>query len=666
MVLTMCGICGFFGLKGKRNAETLIADLKGMTETLRHRGPDDSGTWVDVDASVALGHRRLSILDLSEAGKQPMSSESGRLVIVYNGEIYNFIELRQELEAMGCKFRGRSDTEVLLAAIDRWGVEKSLERVNGMFAFALWDRWMRTLTLARDRVGKKPLYYGQCGDGFVFSSELKAMKAYPGFNPKIDRDALGLLIQYAWIPSPLSIFKNIRKLPAGTFLSIRPQESESWSAKPEAYWSAVKVAQCGEQKPFTGSFEEAADTLEKLLLDAVQKRMISDVSLGGLLSGGIDSTTIVSLMQSLSRHPVKTFSIGFHEPRYNEAEHAKAVAAFLGTEHTELYVSAKDSLDVIPMLPTLYDEPFADPSQIPTLLVSKLARRAVTVALSGDGGDELFAGYKAYYQAIRHWKRLQYFPMAFRRPLARFLGAAENHFWQKRSCTSALTNPRWHQFVEFFAKQSARLPSESLPLLFARQNMRCASASEFVIGAQPVKPAFLKIATCSGVFDPLQVMMVMHFCDYLPDDILVKVDRASMAVSLEVRCPILDHRVVEFAWSLPMNFRVGHNGGKRVLKKVLSRHVPPRLTERRKKGFSIPLTDWLKGPLRDWAEALLNPKRLSLEGHFLQHAVTKVWRQHLTGWRNHSQLLWSILMFQAWYESWFGQNNHSFCKKGED
>lgn len=650
----MCGICGFLDLKRHRNSETLTADVMAMADTLRHRGPDDCGSWVDAEAGVALGFRRLSILDLSETGKQPMVSASGNFVIVYNGEIYNFRELRHELEQMGSVFRGRSDTEVLLAAFDRWGVEESLQRANGMFAFGLWDRSARTLTLARDRVGKKPLYYGRCGSGLLFSSELKAMGAYPGFQGEIDRTALGLLVQHTWIPSPHTIFTDIRKLPAGTWLSIDSRHPHKHVAEPKTYWSAQEVARRGERRPFRGSYTEAIDELERLLRDSVQKRMIADVSLGALLSGGIDSSTIVALMQSLSRRPVKTFSIGFHEPRYNEAEHARAVAEFLGTDHTELYVTAKDSLNVIPGLPTLYDEPFADPSQIPTFLVSQLARSEVTVALSGDGGDELFAGYKAYYQSLRHWRRIRLLPNRLRRTLAAMLKAADNVAWQMLGLNDSAesgTSLKWGGLAESLAKKSIRLPAATPALLFACQNARCDAADNIVPGAEAVSTPFTAAASHSGLADPLRVMMLMHFCDYLPDDILVKVDRASMAVSLEVRCPILDHRVVEFAWSLPLDMRVDHRGGKRILKKLLNRHVPAELTERSKKGFGIPLAEWLRGPLRDWAEALIDRERLAGEGLFDPTAVRRVWQQHLTGWRNHAQLLWSILMFQAWYES---------------
>ena len=645
----MCGICGFLDLNRHRNSETLTAAVMGMADTLQHRGPDDCGSWVDAEAGVALGFRRLSILDLSETGKQPMVSASGNFVIVYNGEIYNFLELRHELEQMGSVFRGRSDTEVLLAAFDHWGVEESLRRANGMFAFALWDRSEGTLTLARDRVGKKPLYYGRCGSGFLFSSELKAIQAYPGFQSEIDRTALGLLVQYAWIPSPHAIFTDFRKLPAGTWLTIDSRQAHEQIAEPKTYWSALEIARHGEHNPFSGSYAEAVDELERLLRDSVQKRMIADVSLGALLSGGIDSTTIVSLMQSISQRPVKTFSIGFHEPRYNEAEHARAVAKFLGIDHTELYVTAEDSLNVIPRLPTLYDEPFADPSQIPTFLVSQLARSQVTVALSGDGGDELFAGYKAYYQTLRYWRRIRIFPHPLRRALADMLKAAEDPAWKR---LGPIASANWETLVELLIKKSAQLPARTPAQLFARQNARCEAAKIFVPGAEAVSTPFKAAASHSGLSDPLQVMMLMHFCDYLPDDILVKVDRASMAVGLEVRCPILDYRVVEFAWSLPLDMRVDQRGGKRILKKLLNRYVPAELTERSKKGFGIPIAVWLRGPLREWAEALLEPQRLRSDGLFDVPAVRRVWQQHLAGWRNHGQLLWSILMFQAWYESW--------------
>jgi asparagine synthase (glutamine-hydrolysing) len=631
-----------------------------MTDTLKHRGPDDFGVWTDVEVGVALGHRRLSILDLSAAGRQPMVSESGRFVISYNGEIYNFLDLREELTGLGHRFHGHSDTEVLLAAISQWGIEKTLDRIQGMFAFALWDRYERALILARDRVGKKPLYYGWCGDTFLFGSELKALRAHPDFDAEIDRNALGLLVQYAWIPSPYSIFKHIRKLQPGTFLTITPWSKPS-SIRPLPYWSAKEVAERGERNPFSGSLQDATDELEALLRDAVRGRMISDVSLGALLSGGIDSTTVVSLMQSLSSTPVKTFSIGFLESSYNEAKHAKAIARYLGTDHTELYVTAADSLKVIPQLPTLYDEPFADPSEIPTFLVSRLARSEVTVALSGDGGDELFAGYRIYYRCLHRWKKYGHLPLSLRRSLASLMGTLERHAWamlNSRDLHSTGGMAKLGKLAKKFAKGSERLAVEGPVQLFARQSTRCKLAHEFVLNAEPVPTVLTDAAHWADISEPLQSMMYLHFVDYLTDDILVKVDRASMAVSLEVRCPILDHRVVELAWRLPLHMRVDQDGGKRIFKKVLERYVPRELTERPKKGFGIPLADWLRGPLRDWAEELLDEERLQQESFFVPDSVRRVWRQHLAGWQNHCYLLWNILMFQAWLESW-SQAGHS-------
>jgi asparagine synthase (glutamine-hydrolysing) len=661
----MCGITGFIERSCQRDVDTLHAIGQTMADTLKHRGPDDAGTWVDEEAGVTLGHRRLSILDLSAAGRQPMASASGRYVIVYNGEVYNFRELRAELEHLGHRFHGHSDTEILLAAISQWDVTGALERVNGMFAFALWDRRERNLVLARDRVGKKPLYFGWSGPTFLFSSELKAFQAYPGFAPEIDRNALGLLVQYGWIPSPYSIFKGIRKLPAGTFLAVsseNPQENKS----PRAYWSARKVMEQGEQNPFSGSFDEAANELEVLLSDAVEKRMIADVSLGALLSGGIDSTMIVSLMQSLSPRPVKTFSIGFVESKANEAEYAKQIAKHLGTDHTELYVSGADSLQIIPQLPTLYDEPFADPSQIPTFIVSRLARSEVTVALSGDGGDELFAGYNEYGRSLYHWNRVRHLPRSLRQSLAGLLSAVEYHGWN--ALQPIMSNPPgrfsgWRKIGARLAKKASRLRAESPIHLFSRLNARCDSGSEFVMGAEPASTPLTDAANWPNLSDPLQAMMYLNFVDYLADDILTKVDRASMAVSLEVRCPLLDQRIVEFAWRLPLAMRVDKTGGKRILKKVLERYVPRDLTERKKKGFGIPLADWLRGPLRGWTEGLLDPGRLAREGFFKADEVRRLWRQHLGGWRNHANLLWNIVMFQAWHEFWYNSNSPSAQKR---
>jgi asparagine synthase (glutamine-hydrolysing) len=623
-----------------------------MAERLRHRGPDDFGVWTDASAGAALGHRRLAIIDLSAAGAQPMLSECGRFVIAYNGEVYNFRELRRELEGAGHKFRGGSDTEVVLAAIREWGVEDALQRMNGMFAFGLWDTVSRCLTLARDRAGKKPLYYGWCGDVFLFGSELKALRAHPEFDSEIDRDALGLFLQYSRIPSPYSIFECVRKLPAGTFLEVTARGSPE-DASPRSYWSAREVAERGEREPFPGSYEEATDELEALLGDAVAHRMISDVPLGALLSGGIDSTAIVALMQARSPRPVRTFSIGFREPKYNEAEFALAIARHLRTEHTELYVTAEDGMAVIPQLPALYDEPFADSSQIPTFLVSELARRDVTVALSGDGGDELFAGYERYFRCLQHWNDWRRFPHVLRRGASGALLALARESWRwlgPRDVTGEEEVAEWRRFAAKLEKRAGRLPAASIGELAARLHARCERGGDFVIGARPASCALDDPHGWADVAQPLQLMMYIDFTGFLNDDILVKVDRASMGVSLEVRCPLLDHRVVEFAWSLPIPMRVANDGGKRILRQVLERYVPRELTERPKRGFRVPIASWLRGPLRDWAEALLDENRLREQGLLRPEAVGTLWRQHLVGWRNHEVQIWSILMLQGWLD----------------
>ncbi len=643
----MCGIAGFLLREPRSGGDELRAAVSRMIDPLKHRGPDGSGTWEDAAAGVALGHRRLAIQDLSDAGKQPMTSPDGRFVITYNGEIYNFPALRNELEGSGHRFRGHSDTEVLLAAVSEWGCGDALPRFTGMFSFALWDRSERALWLVRDRAGKKPLYYGWCGDTLLFGSELKALRAHPAFDGEIDRDALGALLQYSWIPGPLSIFRRIRKLPPGSALCIH---ADARATDPQRYWSAREVAERGESTPFCGTLAEATDALDALLRDAVSGRMISDVSLGALLSGGVDSSAVVALMQAQSAAPVKTFSIGFREPRYDEAGHARAIAAHLGTEHTELYVTHRETRDVIPSLPSTYDEPFADASQIPTLVVSQLARSSVTVALSGDGGDELFAGYNRYFRCVEDWSRWGGLPGRLRRPAAGALEAMARGGWRLLGPNTQTTTPlpKWRRFPAKFLKLARALPAADAAEWFARMKVRCSPASALAIGA---RDGALD-AERSALSEPLQAMMLDDFSSYLGDDILVKVDRASMAVSLEVRCPLLDHRVVEFAWSLPIALRVGPSGGKLVLRELLGRYVPAPLFERRKQGFGVPVAEWLRGPLRGWAEDLLAPEKLSREGFLQPAAVHRVWKQHLCGWRNHNNLLWSILMFQAWRDAW--------------
>lgn len=658
----MCGIAGFRSIGAPLAPDSLRRITQAMTATLAHRGPDDSDLWIDPEAGLALGHRRLSIIDLSAAGRQPMASACGRYVITYNGEIYNFRELRAELLQHGHAFRGHSDTEVLLAALVQWGVAEALGRLNGMFAFALWDRQQRRLILARDRAGKKPLYYGWCGDSFLFGSELKALHAHPAFDATVDRDALGLFIQYSWMPAPYSIYAGIRQLPAGTLLTVTA-DSRPGAAEPEIYWSAHEVAVRGAKTPSAMSLEAATDELEKVLRDAVACRMIADVSLGAFLSGGIDSSTVVALMQSVSSKPVQTFAIGYHEPRYNEAEHAKAIAQHLGTDHTELYVTPDDCLEVVPQLPTLYDEPFADYSQIPTFLVSRLARSKVTVALSGDGGDELFGGYNDYAKNLRDWQRQltvwRHCPPALRRGMAGLLtelgqsGRRALGIDDLADEEAGALRTRLAKKLGKLEKRGKRiLPFDSGAEMHARLRARVERAEQLVLGSRPVPSGLTDRGGWAGVADPLLGMMLVDFTTYMADDILTKVDRASMGVSLEVRCPLLDPRVIELAWSLPSSMRMGPKGGKHILQNLLARHVPRALFERPKQGFNIPIEEWLRGPLRDWAEALLDEHRLHQEGYLRPRAVRQIWLDHLSGRRPQTFLVWSLLTFQAWHETW--------------
>jgi len=644
----MCGIAGFLQPGGD-----LEADIAAMTVALTHRGPDAGGVWCDRQTGVALGHRRLSILDLTEAGSQPMQAASGRYVLSYNGEIYNFASLHDELAGLGHAFRGHSDTEVLLTAIDHWGLDATLGRIRGMFAFALWDRSERTLTLARDQVGKKPLYFGWSGGVFLFGSELKALCAHPRFDRSVSRNALGEYTRFGWVPEPLSIYADARKLQPGHRLAVRA-DMPAWSAEPQPYWDAGELCARAVRAPFRGSYREAVDRLDGLLRQSVADRMVADVDLGALLSGGIDSTTVVALMQQLSDRPVRTFSIGFENPKFNEADHAAAVAKHLGTEHHEQYVTPADCLAVIDRLPTVYDEPFADVSQVPTLLVAGLARRSVTVVLSGDGGDELFGGYTHYFEALAQWRRMRWLPAPVRAAMSDAVIGLSDASWQ------LLHNTPWEGgkargWKRGFAKLERRMrgwrattPQQLLLERFARVR----SPADLVAGYRPGgidvdEPDYW---LASG--DALLKMRHLDFISFLSGDILVKVDRASMAVALEARCPILDTRVVEFAWSLPYDYLIDARGGKRVLRDLMSRYVPARLTERPKRGFGVPVDDWLRNELKDWALDLLNPSTLHREGLFDADAVQTVWKQHMAGWFNHANLLWALLMFQSWKERW--------------
>jgi len=625
----VCGICGFLETTPRSSAAQLEDTALRMARTLEHRGPDDSGTWVDAASGVALGHRRLSILDLSPEGSQPMRSACGRFALVYNGEIYNFRELRAELEVSGRTFRGHSDTEVLVEAIGHWGVDGALERANGMLAFAVWDAVARHLTLARGRLGKKPLYYGRCGGRFFFASELKALHAHPDFRAEVDRDALAFFVRYSYVPAPHAIYKGVRKLPAGSLLTVDARGAPVGAA-PRGFWSARRVVEEGAAEPFRGSEQEAVSALDDLLRDAVARRMVADVPLGGLLSGGIDSSAVVALMQACSERPVSTFSIGFREAGHDEAPHARRVAAHLGTDHRELVATPREAVDVIPRLPHLYDEPFADVSQIPTFLVSQLARREVTVALSGDGGDELFAGYDRYFRCLARWRWLARVPGPLRRGAARALAAVAPVRLEKVADAMVAAN---------------------LQDLFVRMNARCPASTALVRGAAPSRSLLDRPEQWPARADPLQWMTFVDLAGRLRESILVKVDRASMGVGLEVRCPLLDHRVVEFAARIPTSMKWANGQGKWLLRRVLDRYVPRALVERPKMGFGVPIGEWLRGPLRDWAEALLDARRLDEEGFLDAAAVRSIWTQHLTRRRDRRFLLWNLLVFQSWLEA---------------
>jgi asparagine synthase (glutamine-hydrolysing) len=624
----MCGIAGFLDPRADLDVATATRRAEVMADTLRHRGPDDAGAWTDVRAGVALSHRRLAIIDLSPAGHQPMTSASGRFIIVFNGEIYNHLELRRDLPAQ-LALRGSCDTEVLLEAIEAWGLERALARAHGMFAFALWDRERRELSLARDRLGEKPLYYGLADHGrsVLFASELKALRAHPGFAGGVDRSALAQFFRYGYVSGPHTIYSSVRKLPPGTWLRIR--SAADVEATPTAYWSFREVA---EAPPMDVSDREATDLLEAELRRAVRAQMVADVPLGAFLSGGIDSSTVVALMQAQSSRPVRTFTVGYHEVGFDEAPHARAVAAHLGTEHTEVYVTPREAHEVIPRLATIYDEPFADSSQIPTFLIAQVARRHVTVSLSGDGGDELFAGYTRYAFARRLWRILGYMPRPARRAASRALFLLDTPHPRLRAARELIGEPDSdHLYTQLMS--TWRVPGE-------------------VVAGVPEAPGVMPLAPGDFARDDLTERG--QFADtlqYLPDDILVKVDRAAMAVSLESRVPLLDPGVVALAWRLPRSVKVRADEGKWILREVLARHVPRPLFERPKMGFSVPIGEWLRGPLRPWAEELLDEDRLRSEGYVEPGPIRQMWTAHCSGRVNAQYVLWITCMWQAWLES---------------
>lgn len=638
----MCGFVGMWEGKELPDTDAIRTRLAAMAQTIVHRGPDDEGLWWDVALGIGLGFRRLAILDLTTEGHQPMESANGRFLIAFNGEVYNFATLRKELEPLGHTFRGHSDTEVMLAAFVQWGVTAAAQRFVGMFAIALWDRQDRVLHLVRDRLGKKPLFYGWQGSTFLFGSELKALRRHPAFRGGVDPDALSLYLRHGYIPGPRSIHPGIHKLSPGTVLSLRSGERD---VRPEPFWDPCAMTEEAEAHPFRGTETEALSELETLLGDAVGLRMVADVPLGAFLSGGIDSSLVVALMQSRSPRPVRTFTIGFHEAAFNEAVHAKAVARHLGTDHTELYVTPAEAQAVIPMLPRMYDEPFADSSQIPTYLVSKLARSHVTVALSGDGGDELFGGYSRYFQGRQVWSAVGWMPSPLRSALRRGLRMLRPETWDRVLDRvrvfrgGAVTGDRLHKLADIVG-------TEDLDGIYNRL-IRVWHNPPIAGGDGPQVP-LLDPVGMANLRDPVHRMMYQDLVTYLTEDILVKVDRASMAASLEARAPLLDARVVEFAWRLPLSMKVHGNQGKWPLRQLLYRHVPRALLDRPKMGFGVPIDAWLRGPLRAWAESLMDAEKIRAQGHLDPAPIRQAWDEHLSGHRNWQYQLWAVLMFQAW------------------
>jgi len=649
----MCGITGF--VQNSNLTLNWEEVLTSMSEQISYRGPDSGGIWFDVEAGVGLAHRRLAVIDLSSEGHQPMLSCSGRYVIVFNGEIYNYQKLMDELIALGHQFRGHSDTEVILAAIEQWGVKGAVSRFIGMFAIALWDKQTQRLFLVRDRLGEKPLYYGKVAKAFVFGSELKALKAHPHWDGGIDPGALTQYMQHGYIPTPYSIYKGVKKLTPGSILTVDFSSSEPVLFE-TTYWTMDDVVYEGRTNPLIASDEDLIAGLEQLLLASVKQQMVADVPLGTFLSGGIDSSTVVALMQSISSQPVQTFSIGFDYEGYDEAGYARQIAHHLGTDHTELYVSADDAMDVIPKLPLIYDEPFADSSQIPTYLVSELARQHVTVSLSGDGGDELFCGYTRYFMVNNIWKKISLLPRCLRRLISNIIlrtpvDRLDTLFKWLNPLFSKYSQPG--QVGDKLKKSSYLLSaadSDEFYSLFTSINVDglLLSADYSHEANTPLKEHKNNWALSSS---HVSKMMYKDTIEYLPDDILVKVDRATMAHSLESRIPFLDHRVVEYAWRLPLSVKYRNGQGKWILRQILNKYVPEIYFNRPKMGFGVPMGSWLSGPLRDWGEALLDENNMRQQGYLDADVIRKKWTEHSQGVRNWHSQLWSVLVFQAWLEN---------------
>ncbi len=646
----MCGITGYWDTSNRIEQ----SDLLNMLDSIHHRGPDDDGIWIDHNNGIALGHRRLSVLDLSKSGSQPMSSKEGRYIIVFNGEIYNHLSIRESLKNDGVNINwdGHSDTETLVNAIQCWGINKTLQYTVGMFAFALWDRKKQILTLARDRVGEKPLYFGYLNKVLIFASELKAIRKHHSFNNDIDRNALTLFFRHNYIPCPHTIYKDIKKLKPGTYIEFSDSGKKS---KVLEYWSAREIAEKGQLNTFKGDTYEAISELQRLLSSSISSQLISDVPLGAFLSGGFDSSMVVAIMQSLSNQPVKTFSIGFNEKEYNEAHHAKNVAQHLGTDHTELYVTPEQAMAVIPELPTIYDEPFADSSQIPTYLVSKLAKQHVTVSLSGDAGDELFCGYNRYLYTIKLWKNCSSsLPTPFRAALAGMLttlspsaiNAVFNNLWRLLPNKYRINNMgnKLHKVADILSMNS---PEKIYLNLLSHWQQ----PSDLVINGEEPNTIITDKSLWADLPNFESTMMYLDTMSYLPDDILVKVDRAAMAVSLETRIPFLDHKLIEFAWALPLSMKIRQGESKWLLRQLLYKYVPEKIIDRPKMGFGVPIDVWLRGPLKEWAENLIDDKKLQQQGFLNPSLIHEKWKQHLSGKANWQYLLWDVLMFQSWLET---------------
>ncbi len=641
----MCGITGIYQFGCGQLIERLQPTIDAMTDTLSHRGPDSRGTWIDREAGVGLGHRRLAIRDLSPAGHQPMVSSCGRYVIAYNGEVYSHREIGQDLAKRGRHLRGTSDTEVILEACAEWGVEQTVERLIGMFAFALFDRQERELYLVRDRLGIKPLYWGQIGNSFFFGSELKALRAVDGWVPKMDRDALAAFMRHNYIPAPHSIYQNVRKLEPGSILRIGREAAP----RIHRFWDLRTIVETSLREPAAGSDQELLDRLDNLLRDAVQRRMVADVPLGALLSGGIDSSLVTALMAEQSDRQINTFSIGFQEKEFNEAPYAREIAAHLGTHHTELYVEPGHALDMVEKLPYWYDEPFADSSQIPTALVCELTKKHVTVVLSGDGGDELFAGYNRYTLGLDMWNKASIAPYPVRRALARLMLSQPT---SRLDALGRLLPARWRrpQLGSKLHKFANAILLDDPDAMYRRMLSHWHEPDDVVIGAREPKGILWDGSVTRTIPDFLDRMQFLDTVTYLPDDILTKVDRASMSVALEARVPLLDHRVVEMAWQMPQGMKLRDGQSKWALRQILYKRVPRQLIERPKMGFGVPFDQWLRGSLRDWAEHLLDEKRLEGQGVFVSKPIRERWQAHLSG-GNWGYPLWNVLMAQAWMDA---------------